>query len=197
MNKFRQNISKAEVNEFELDHYKGEIQIITNAEELFSAFEEINKYDFVGFDTESKPAFRKGTYNHVALIQIATPVKAYLIRLHKTGFSNHIKDFFENSKIKKIGVGLLEDIRDLQKLGPFEPNSFLQLNKIVKEIDIESNGLRKLTAIILGFRISKAAQVSNWEAESLTQKQINYAATDAWVCLEMYQKLLKLNMISK
>ena len=108
----------------------------------------------------------------------------------------HANDFFfENNSIKKLGVGLRDDIIFLQKIVPFKAAGFVELNEIVNEINIEANGLRKLTAIILGFRISKNSQVSNWEAAELKPKQRRYAATDAWVCLEMYNKLRENDLI--
>lgn len=186
---FVSEITKEEVNALDLHGYKGKIHIIEEADEVAEVFEQINQHDYVGFDTETKPMFKKGEYNPVSLLQIAIPGHVYLIRNHKTGLTPDILRFFENKNIKKIGVALADDIKDLQKLNDFVPRSFLELNKLVKGIGIESNGLRKLTAIMLGFRISKNAQVSNWEAPSLTNKQITYAATDAWVCHEMFSKL--------
>lgn len=191
---FKNNISKDEINDLELGKYRGEIIIISEAKDLPSAMNDIMKYDVVGFDTETKPVFVKGQYNDVALIQIGIPDKVYLIRLNLTGVSAEIITFFE-SKIKKIGVGLRDDIIALQKMKQFNPNGFIELNELVNQIDIEANGLRKLVAIILGFRISKNSQVSNWEATNLDEKQKRYAATDAWVCIEMYNKLKSLSLI--
>jgi len=186
---FESTISKEEINDLQLDWFRGKIHLITKKEHLPSVFEKISRHDVVGFDTETKPTFRKGEFNNVAMIQIALPGEVYLIRVNYTGITDEIHQFLESKKIKKIGVALRDDLKDLNKLRKFKPNDFLELNKLVKEIGIESNGLRKLTAIILGFRISKNAQVSNWEADTLTPKQLQYAATDAWVCLEMYTVL--------
>lgn len=191
---FASTISTEEINQLDLDAYQGEVLIVEEAHLLKYVFEEINKFQSVGFDTETKPMFKKGEYNPVALVQIAIPSKVFLIRINKTGITEEILRFLENRNIKKIGVALTDDIKDLQKVEDFVPRGFLQLNELVKSVGIESNGLRKLTAIILGFRISKSAQVSNWEAETYTPKQITYAATDAWVCLMMFLKLEKLGL---
>lgn len=191
---FATKVSPEEVNKLNLHAFEGNVLIIDKKEDLLNAFKEINKHRYVGFDTETKPMFKRGEYNPVALIQIAIPGTVFLIRINYTGLRKEILEFFENRNIKKIGVALTDDIKDLQKLNDFAPRGFLQLNQLVKHVGIESNGLRKLTAIILGFRISKSAQVSNWEAAKLTPKQINYAATDAWVCLEMFLKLQKAGM---
>jgi len=188
---YKDNITKDEVNELPLDGYNGKFTVITSVDQLEETFVKINKHKYVGFDTETKPTFKKGQYHAVALIQIGIPDEVFLIRINQTGLADPIISFFENKNIEKIGVALTDDIKDLQKVKNFKPAGFVDLSKEVKQIGIESNGLRKLTAIMLGFRISKNAQVSNWEAPELTEKQLRYAATDAWVCLEMYAKLLE------
>lgn len=192
---FATDISKDEVNELVLNRYEGKIVLIDHSHELQKAFAEIMQHEQVGFDTETKPVFVKGMHNDVSLLQIAIPEKVFLIRINKTGISKEIIDFFENERIQKIGVGLKDDIVCLKKMIEFEPNGFVELSETVNALNIKANGLRKLVAIILGFRISKNAQVSNWEAEKLSNKQLTYAATDAWACLEMYNKLSQLALI--
>ena len=192
---FPSDISKDEINQLPLDRYNGEIVLIEKKEEVAQAMNEISQMEYVGIDTETKPVFVKGQYNHVSLVQIATSNKVFLIRLHKTGITDEIISFFENKEIKKYGVALADDIKDLQKLKRFKAENFFELNQLVKSIGIASNGLKKLVAIILGYRISKSAQVSNWEAPELSEKQLRYGATDAWVCLEMYEKLSSLNLL--
>jgi len=195
MTQFQPTISKEEINELPLDQYRGHVRIVAREDELDEIFREINTYDHVGFDTETKPVFVRGHYNDVSLIQIAIPGKAFLIRINHVGVPDQIREFFENGAIKKLGVALADDIKDLKKLRDFTPRGFFELNEMVNALGIESNGLRNLTATILGFRISKNAQVSNWEASALTERQIRYAATDAWVCLEMYRKLQNMNLL--
>ncbi|MDG1915392.1 MAG: 3'-5' exonuclease domain-containing protein 2 [Crocinitomix sp.] len=192
---FKPNITKEAINELPLDRYEGEIVLVDKTEDVKNAFDEINQHKFVGFDTETKPVFVKGQSNEVALLQIGIPDKVFLMRINLTGITTEIISFFENGGIKKLGVGLRDDIIFLQRITPFEADGFVELNEMVNEINIEANGLRKLTAIILGFRISKNAQVSNWEAKVLNPKQQRYAATDAWVCLEMYNKLRAHNQV--
>ena len=192
---FQATITKEEINALPLDQYEGNVQIITKEEDLDSVFQQINKHKCVGFDTETKPVFVKGQFNHVSLIQIAIPGNTYLIRTNHVGLPDQVCDFFENEDIKKLGVALMDDLKDLRKLREFTPRGFFELNEMVNVLGIESNGLRNLTATILGFRISKNAQVSNWEAPEFSERQIRYAATDAWVCLEMYDKLSALNLL--
>ena len=193
---FASNISKDDINLLPLDKYEGPIVLVDRPDQLKGAFERINKEKFVGFDTETKPVFVKGETNEVSLLQIALPDAVYLIRIHQTGLGDEIIGFFENEHIQKLGVGLRDELIFLRRIKEFTPAGFVELNELVNKINIEANGLRKLTAIILGFRISKNAQVSNWEAPILNEKQIIYAATDAWVCLEMFKKLRDLNLIS-
>ncbi len=192
---FESNITKDAINLLPLDKYEGEIILVDHIDQVASAFDQISQYEHVGFDTETKPVFVKGQTNEVALLQIAIPNKVFLVRISLTGITPEIISFFENRSIKKLGVGLRDDIIFLQRITKFNAAGFEELNEIVNEINIEANGLRKLTAIILGFRISKNAQVSNWEARQLNNKQQRYAATDAWVCLKMYNKLRDLDIV--
>jgi ribonuclease D len=192
---FAQNISKEDINLLPLGKFEGDIVIIDQISQLAAAFEAINQHAYVGFDTETKPVFVRGESNKVSLLQIAVPGQVFLVRIHLTGLTKEIIDFFENDGIKKLGVGLRDDLIFLQRIAPFEPAGFIELNQMVNTLEIEANGLRKLAAIILGFRISKNAQVSNWEAPVLNEKQLVYAATDAWVCLEMFNKIRTLDLV--
>lgn len=184
-------ISHDEINALPLKAFMGQIVLITNPAELANAFKEIQQHKVVGFDTETKPAFVKGQVYKVALLQLAIPEKVFLIRLNLTGLTSEIVAFFENEKVIKAGVGLRDDIKTLDRLGKFKPAGFAELSTMARETGLEVESVKKLTALLLGFRISKGAQTSNWEAEQLNEKQIVYAATDAWVCLEIYKKLKK------
>ncbi len=192
---FSASISNPEVNELELKGYEGSITVIDDKRDLGEVLKKVHYEPFIGFDTETKPAFKKGEVNEVSLIQLAIPDGVFLIRINKTGLTNGIVRLFESEEVAKIGVALRDDIKDLKRQRHFNAAGFIELNQLVKEIGIESNGLRKLTAIILGFRISKSAQTSNWENAELTHKQKTYAATDAWVCYEMYSSLLNKGFI--
>jgi ribonuclease D len=184
-------ISNEEINDLPLGAFKGKVSVITNSEKVEKAFAEISKHKMVGFDTETKPVFVSGHSNKVALLQIALPEKVYLIRLNETGLTQPIIDFLENESILKAGVALRDDIKGLQKLHHYHPAGFVELAHLSKEAGLEVESVKKLTALLLGFRISKSAQTSNWEADTLNEKQISYAATDAWVCLEIFKKLRK------
>lgn len=186
---FEKTITKQEINQLPLFKYEGKTVIAGTEAQINKAILEIEKFDLVGFDTESKPAFKKGQFNHVALIQIAVPDKVYLLRVHEAGLPKTLIRFLSNSKITKIGIALDDDLIALNKRKPFDPAGFDDLNLIAPTLGIEKIGARNLTALILNCRISKNQQVSNWENHVLTSNQIKYAATDAWICLEIYNKL--------
>ena len=186
---FEKSITKKEINDLPLFKYEGKIVIAATEKQIDKAVFEIEKHDLVGFDTETKPAFKKGQFNHVALIQVAVPNKVYLLRIHQIGITISLLKFLSNDKITKIGIALDDDLIALNRKRKFEPRGFIDLNKIAPTLGIENIGARNLSALLLNSRISKNQQVSNWENPSLTEPQIRYAATDAWICLEMYNRL--------
>lgn len=186
---FRSEIDKEEINKLEVRQFEGEVRIIGDRTEFFNAMNEISKYDILGFDTETKPNYKKGAYNKVALIQVASTNMAWLFRVNKIGVPDMLRSFLENDSLLKIGAGLTDDMQRLRKIVQFTPGGFIDLQKYVEAFNIESKSLKKMVAIILGYKISKSQQLSNWEADSLNDQQLRYAATDAWVCLEMYHTL--------
>ncbi|MBS1950012.1 MAG: 3'-5' exonuclease domain protein [Cytophagales bacterium] len=183
------SITAEEINVLPLRAFEGDIILIDQPKEISKAFEFINEQPLVGFDTETKPVFVRGHQNKVALMQIALPEKVYLIRLNKVGITTEIIHFLENTNILKAGIALRDDIKALQRLKKFEPQGIVELAQLAKSSGLREEGVKKLTGLLLGFRISKVAQTSNWEASLLNEKQLSYAATDAWVCLEIYKSL--------
>lgn len=182
-------ITNEEINALPLGAFQGKVFLIDQADDLPEIFSEIGKHEVVGFDTETKPVFVRGHQNKVALMQVALPDKVFLIRINKTGIQPAITDFLENEKVLKAGVALRDDIKALQRLKKFSPHGVVELADLAKKAGLMEEGVKKLTGLLLGFRVSKTAQTSNWEAPALNEKQISYAATDAWVCLEIYKKL--------
>jgi ribonuclease D len=188
----RTSITHEEINELPLGAFEGKVVVVSEEKNIPHVFAEINKHTIVGFDTETKPVFVRGQQNKIALLQIALVDTVFLIRLKQTGMHPAITNFLENDRILKAGVALRDDIKGLQRLKHYEPAGFIELAQMSKEAGLEVESVKKLTALLLGFRISKSAQTSNWEAETLHEKQISYAATDAWVCLEIYHKITRL-----
>jgi len=183
-------ISKTEVNELPLGQFQGEIHLIDDPQLIPDVVGELRQYKRLGFDTETRPAFKKGVSYDVSLLQLSTLDQAFLFRLNHLGFPDSIKRILEDPKIVKVGAAVRDDLRALRKLNEnFTPLSFFDLNEELKKIGFENVGVRNLSAMVLNIRISKSEQVSNWEAEKLTEKQKLYAATDAWACLEIFEEL--------
>jgi ribonuclease D len=185
-------ISADEINLLPLNAFTGKVHVITEEKNLHKVVNEVCKHPVVGFDTETRPSFKKGQTYKVALLQLAVPNKVFLIRTHHSGFNKDLTDIFESPGVIKAGVAIRDDIKALQTLHKFNPAAFIDLAVMAREAGLQVESVKKLTALVLGFRISKSAQTSNWEAPTLTEKQIEYAATDAWVCLEIYHRLAKL-----
>lgn len=190
----RERITSEEVNALPLKAYAGAIVLIDREESIESAISEIEQHSIVGFDTESRPSFQKGEFHHVSLLQFAIPGKVFLFRINLTGLTQRICSLLENPGVIKLGIALHDDIIDLKKLRKFTPKGFKDIHSLIKKHGVVNSGLRKLAAMILGFRISKSQQTSNWENPVLTQNQKVYAATDAWVCLKIYEKLNELGI---
>ena len=189
----KSKISSEEINSLPLKAWEGNTVVISNPNAVPKAVREISSYRVIAFDTESKPAFRKGEYNPVALLQIAVPGKVFLIRVSKTGFGQELASIFASPDIKKVGVAINDDIKELRKFFEFQPEEVIELARMADNKGIENGGVRGLTGLLLGFRISKRQQTSNWENPQLTKPQVQYAATDAWVCLEIYKKLSQMS----
>jgi len=169
--------------------FPGTISLIENNADLDAVKRILRDEIILGFDTETRPSFKKGNYHDVALLQLSTAEHAVLIRLKNIKMPKFISDILENENIIKVGVAIKDDINALNKLNAFIPGGFIDLQQFVKKYGIEDNGLKKLVANIMGFRISKKSQTSNWEQKTLTREQLEYAATDAWVCRQMYEIL--------
>ena len=184
-------IDKDVVRELPVAQTDCEIEVIDSANEVATAVDCLMQEEVVGFDTETKPSFTHGKSNKIALMQISTAKKCFLFRLQMIGKSEALKNFLENEKIKKIGLALHGDLRNLRVWDKFTPKNFIDLQKIVIQYGIEELGLQRIYAIIFGKKISKSQQLSNWEAKILNQAQQIYAATDAWACRAIYLKLIE------
>jgi len=192
-NRYRENITSEEIAEHELSWFKGEIVLVDNLQLYHEVFPRLLETDLLGFDTETKPSFRKGRRNTVSLIQLSTANLACLFRVNKIGIPDSLAHLLSDPSVIKAGVAVHDDIKHLKGIKNMVPDGFVELQSLVKEFGIQSSGLKKLVAIILGFRISKRQQISDWEAEELTEAQQIYAATDAWVCHQIYRKLVNGN----
>ncbi len=190
-NHFSEKISNETAAQLPAIEFQGPIRIIDREEQIEAACTELRRWPLIGFDTETRPSFRVGVTFRVSLLQLATPEQCFLFRLNKIPLAKPILQLLEDPAIAKIGADVAGDLRSLRQLRRFREGGFVDLQKIAPEWGIEEKSLRKLSAIVLGQRVSKAQRLSNWEAAALTDKQQIYAATDAWVCIRIYNRLLK------
>ncbi|WP_233145461.1 3'-5' exonuclease [Labilibacter marinus] len=185
----KNKITNEELNELPLQHYTGEIVVVEDANGVTQVMKEINGETILGFDTETRPSFKKGKTNFISLIQLTTEKSTFLIRTNKTGVTQELVDLLRDENVKKVGVGIRDDIRGLQKIEAFEPGGFVELQTMAVDKGLKDFSLKKLAGILLEFRVSKRQRLSNWEADELSQGQMIYAATDSWVALEIFKKL--------
>ena len=190
---FIESIDSEYLKQLEYASFPGKIKVVdTVGEDFNKAVAYLRSQKIIGFDTETRPCFSADQPRYgVALLQLSGPEKAFLFRVNKIGMHKRLCKLLSDENIIKVGAAIHNDIRGLQKLNDFKPAAFVDLQKIVWEWGIRDKSVKKMSAIILGFRISKTQQLSNWEAETLSEQQCRYAATDAWVCREMYLKLIK------
>lgn len=183
------SINKEIIADMPIAEYRGDIHVADTASDVRSAVRYLSRQPIVGFDTETRPSFRKGRMHNVALVQLSTDDCCFLIRLCKTGFAAPLREFFENGAVAKIGLSVKDDFHGLQRFGEFTPAGFIELQDYVRQFGIVDASLQKIYAILFGRRISKGQRLTNWEAEELTEAQQHYAALDALACLDIYHYL--------
>lgn len=172
--------------------FEGRIITILNEQDANKAVNYLLTQDILGIDTETKPSFRKGQSNQVALLQVSTKECCFLFRLNRLGITKSIKALLEDKTVPKVGLSLQDDMRMLRKRSDFKPGNYIEIQKEIKEFGIEDLSLQKIYANIFGQKIAKNQQLSNWEADSLTDAQQKYAATDAWACIMIHEELQRL-----
>ena len=172
--------------------FNGEIKVIQRIEDVTQAVEQLSSSEILGIDTETRPSFRKGTIHKVALLQVANEDLCCLFQLSCFGFAPDLIHLLSNKEIKKVGLSLKDDFFMLSKRHKFDPQNCVDLQDYAKEMGIKDMSLQKLFANVFHQRISKSAQLSNWEAPIYTQSQKLYAATDAYACLKLYKELKRL-----
>jgi ribonuclease D len=195
LNPIPETLSKEDLREFPLLAFEGTIHIIETEEACDEAISELKKHAVIGFDTEKKPTFKKGDYNPTAMVQFATLEDAYLFRMNKMGYPKSLFNFMSDASTLKLGISIDDDLKDLQKVRKYHPKGFTDMNDVAKELGSKHIGVKKLAAIFLEHRISKNQQTSNWENDELSEPQMKYAATDAWICLAIYNELKDREMI--
>ena len=192
---FRTSISKKAISLLPLIRYYGPIRLVSRKCELNAAIESLTSETLLGFDTETRPAFRKGESYPPSLLQLAGSDTVYLFQIKQLGnFRRILREVLANRSITKVGVAIRDDIKKLREISNFKPAGFIELSACTLNRGIVNTGLRSLAALYLHGRISKSAQVTNWSRSRLTSAQIRYAATDAWMSRQLYLRFCELGM---
>lgn len=186
---FQESITKEELDILPSKAFEGPITVVNRYDQLVEAVDYLQCHPLLGFDTETRPSFKRGQVHHVALLQLSTAERAFLFQLHKTGLPTELRMLLSDVEIQKVGVAIRDDIKALQRLSHFKPGGFIELQDEVKGHGIQDFSLKKIAGIVLGVRISKSQRLTNWESEHLSEGQQVYAATDAWIAYEIYQSL--------
>ena len=179
-------LDKETINQFPLIRFHGSVKVAENAKAFQRYATKLRKQRVLGFDIECKPNFKRGPNNPPALLQLATSDQAFLFRLFPVMKLGPLVEILENPEIIKTGVAVKDDLQNLNKIEELKPAGFEDLAQLAQSLKIEQTGLRNLTAIFFKQRLSKSAQLSNWQKRPLTPSQVNYAATDAWISRELY-----------
>lgn len=190
-------ITKEEVNLLPVVIFEGKITLVDDLSIVDSAIAELRKSKIVGIDTETKPAFIRGTHHKVSLVQISTLDHCFLFRLNKIDFPIALAEFLADDSIRKIGLSLRDDLSGLNKHHNFKPANFIDIQSIAQSYGIMELSLQKIYAILFEKKISKSQRLTNWENPELTELQQRYAATDAWASLQIYLQLMKENKLTK
>ena len=189
------SIDKEAINQMPRVSFQGRIHVISTISQVKSAVEALRTAAVVGFDTETRPCFRRGERHNAALIQLSTESDAFLFRINKTGIPDVLKRFLEDPACIKAGLSTGDDFHQIARLTDFHPAGFIEIQQMVKQFEIIDMSLQKIYAILFQHKISKNQQLTNWEAPQLTEPQQSYAAIDAWACLRIYNYLIGGNFI--
>lgn len=182
-------IDKDALAKLPIEVFGGNIIIVQKRSEVKAACEYLNKFDLLGFDSETRPSFKKGVTNKISLIQLSNEDSCVLFRLNKIGMPDCLTKILTNPEIRKIGLSVRDDFNAIRRRKSLIPANFLDLQVFVKQFGIDDSSLQRIYGILFGKKISKGQRLSNWDAENLSEAQKKYAALDAWACLRIYSKL--------
>ena len=192
---YRRKLQSEEINALPMVRYEGEVRLVRSECELSDALALLAREELLGFDTETRPSFRKGRVNQPSLIQLAASDTIFLIQLAFAPFGEGLASLLSNEKILKVGVGIWDDMRELGRLYPFEGAGAVDLGDLARSLKLPTQGLRNMAANLMGWRISKGSRCSNWSLPDLSHRQIAYAATDAWIGRELYLKMREVGLL--
>lgn len=183
---------KGVINSLPLVSFPGKITVVLNEYEAERAVDYLLSCDVLGVDTETKPAFRRGQNHKVALLQVSTRTHCFLFRLNHLGMPNCLLKLLSNTTVPMIGLSWHDDIMSLHRRKEFKPGWFIDIQDIIGNLGVEDKSLQKLYANLFGEKISKRQRLTNWEADVLSDKQKEYAAIDAWACINLYEEIMTL-----
>jgi len=192
---YRRKLRSEEINALPVVRYEGEVRLVRSEGELNEALDLLAREDLLGFDTETRPSFRKGRVNQPSLIQLAASDRIFLMQLAFVPFGEGLASLLSNARILKVGVGIWDDLRELGKLYPFTGAGAVDLGELARSLKLPTQGLRNMAANLMGWRISKGPRCSNWSLPDLSPRQIVYAATDAWIGRELYLKMREAGLL--
>ena len=184
-----QALSREEINRLPLAAYRGPIHVVRARPQMLAAIRELRREPLLGFDTEKRPSFTKGESHPPALLQLAGRQDVYIFQLHILGLPSELTDLLANGHIIKAGVAIGRDLQELRQMTEFEPRGVVDIGACAMKSGMKHHGLRGLAAVLLGCRISKGAQLTNWERPDLPGPALQYAATDAWVSRRIYEAM--------
>ena len=185
-------VDKAMISQLKRVEFYGKIYVVTSPVEAEHVVDYLLSQPILGFDTETRPAFEKGKRYQCSLLQVSTRTDCFLFRLNKTGLCPAVVRLLGDEQVTKVGLAWNNDMLSLRQLGSFKSGRFIDLQDMVRELGIEDQSLVKIYANLFGERISKAERLSNWERNELTEKQMEYAAIDAWACVRIYNEVNRL-----
>jgi ribonuclease D len=189
------SISKEEIAALPVRRYDGDVRLVETTDDIELAMADMSQEAVVGFDTETRPAFRKGEVYLTSLVQVATAQRVYLFQLRSTAVHGAVAQMLAAPHVVKAGVAVAHDLRTLQDVFPFDARKVVDLGVMARRRGMDQTGLRNLAGLMLGYRIPKSAKTTNWAAPKLSEAQIAYAATDAWVCRELYLRFEALSLL--
>lgn len=191
------SIAKEDLRKLPDEVFEGRVIVVQTQGEAEKAIEYLKGFDTIGFDTETRPAFKKGVVHKIALMQLSTEDTCFLFRLNLIDFPDCLADFLTNPTIKKIGLSIKDDLTAIRKRKLIAPENIIDLQSFVRKYGIEDSGLQRIYGILFGKRISKGQRLTNWEADILSDRQKGYAALDAWACLKIFNELKHRKTIDK
>ena len=194
VSKYRK-FTKEEINNLDMVKFRGDIDVFSSSDNIDDALSYLMDQEVIGFDTETRPRFTKGPLNAPSIMQLAGDDRAFIFQLNSKKNFKKLSKVLSNKSITKAGVSVDRDLIELMYFYPFDPCCFVDLGDVARRKNLPHHGLRGLTALLMSVRISKGAQVSDWSRKELSDSQISYAATDAWISLELFKKFEEKNIV--